>query len=133
MGIRPSIFMDTGAVWGVTTPALNPTGHDITQHFAIRDAHGNPLYSQTASNGTITSVTNSINPITNQPNVAQVTTVSPFSEYFYGNSMSPRLAIGFGMNWNSPFGPFRIDFAKSLLHEPGDNVKTFTFNVGTQF
>ena len=131
MGIRPSIFMDTGAVWGVTTPALQ--GSNLTQTFPIRDANGNPLYSQTAANGTVTSVTSPHNPITNQPNVAQVTTVAPFQEYYYGNSPSPRLAIGIGMNWNSPFGPFRIDFAKTLLHQPGDDTKTFTFNVGTQF
>ena len=34
---------------------------------------------------------------------------------------------------NSPFGPFRIDIAKALLKEKGDNTKTFQFNVGTQF
>ena len=37
------------------------------------------------------------------------------------------------MNWNSPFGPFRIDISKALLKYDGDNTKTFTFNVGTQF
>ena len=78
-------------------------------------------------------MTNPINPVTNKPNTPQQTTVAPFQEYYYGNSPSPRLAIGFGVNWNSPFGPFRIDFAKTLLHEPGDDTKTFTFNVGTQF
>jgi outer membrane protein insertion porin family len=41
--------------------------------------------------------------------------------------------VGFGVNWNSPFGPFRIDIAKVLLKEPGDQPKTITFNVGTQF
>ena len=131
MGLRPSIFMDTGAVWGVTTPLLSSSS--ITQNFLVRDANGNPLYTQTAVNGTTTSVTNPINPVTNKPNTPQQTTVAPFQEYYYGNSPSPRLAIGFGVNWNSPFGPFRIDFAKTLLHEPGDDTKTFTFNVGTQF
>jgi outer membrane protein insertion porin family len=57
----------------------------------------------------------------------------PFKEFFYGNSAKPRVAIGAGVNWNSPFGPFRIDIAKVLLKEPGDQTKTITFNVGTQF
>ncbi|MGN6358424.1 MAG: BamA/TamA family outer membrane protein, partial [Novosphingobium sp.] len=42
-------------------------------------------------------------------------------------------AIGIGFNWNSPMGPFRIDFAKTLLKDPFDDTKSFTFNVGTQF
>ncbi|WP_350449297.1 BamA/TamA family outer membrane protein [Escherichia coli] len=37
------------------------------------------------------------------------------------------------MNWNSPFGPLRIDVAKTLLHAKGDDTKLVTFNVGTQF
>ena len=56
-----------------------------------------------------------------------------YQEFFLGNSVKPRLSIGIGFNWNSPFGPFRLDFAKALLKEPGDDPKTFTFNVGTQF
>jgi len=35
--------------------------------------------------------------------------------------------------WNSPFGPFRIDFAHVLTKQDGDDLKAFTFNVGTQF
>ena len=44
---------------------------------------------------------------------------SPFREVFLGDSPSPRLSIGFGVNWNSPFGPFRIDIARALLHQRG--------------
>src|SRR3546814_2211006 len=29
----------------------------------------------------------------------------------------PRVAIGAGVNWNYPFGPFRIDFAYALRKE----------------
>ena len=133
MGLRPSIFMDTGAVWGVTSPLINPPGHGSTQVFPVRDAQGNPLYTQVA-NGVTTSVTSSVNTVDGHtPNTPQQTTIAPFQEFYYGNSMNPRLSVGFGVNWNSPFGPFRLDFAKTLLHEPGDNVKSFTFNVGTQF
>ena len=62
-----------------------------------------------------------------------IQSVSPFQEFYQGNSAKPRVAVGFGVNWNSPFGPFRIDVAKALLKEPGDDTKLFTFNVGTQF
>jgi outer membrane protein insertion porin family len=59
--------------------------------------------------------------------------ISPFTERFLGNSPSPRVSVGFGVNWNSPFGPFRIDIARAILHEPGDDTTLFTFNVGTAF
>ena len=58
---------------------------------------------------------------------------TPFSEVFYGDTPRPRVSIGFGVNWNSPFGPFRIDIAKALIKAPGDDSKLVTFNVGTSF
>jgi outer membrane protein insertion porin family len=56
-----------------------------------------------------------------------------FKEFFVGNSIKPRLSIGVGVNWVSPFGPLRIDIAKALLKQDGDETKLFSFNVGTQF
>ena len=56
-----------------------------------------------------------------------------FKELFLGNSSKPRLSIGIGVNWVSPFGPLRIDLAKALLYQDGDETKLFSFNVGTQF
>ncbi|MET0589225.1 MAG: outer membrane protein assembly factor BamA [Novosphingobium sp.] len=56
-----------------------------------------------------------------------------FEEQFVGDTWKPRVAVGVGVNWNSPFGPFRIDFAKVLVKQEGDDTKAFTFNVGTQF
>lgn len=56
-----------------------------------------------------------------------------FKELFLGNSPKPRLSIGIGANWTSPFGPLRLDLAKALLKQKGDDTKLFTFNVGTQF
>jgi outer membrane protein insertion porin family len=56
-----------------------------------------------------------------------------FKELFLGNSPKPRLSIGIGVNWTSPFGPLRIDLAKALLKQKGDDTKLFSFNVGTQF
>ena len=54
-------------------------------------------------------------------------------EEFYGDTPKPRLSVGFGVNWVSPFGPFRVDFAYPILKQPGDDTKRFSFNVGTQF
>ena len=62
-----------------------------------------------------------------------VIAVNPFVEKFLGNTPRPRVSIGIGVNWNSPFGPLRIDFAKALLKVEGDDTKAFSFNVGTQF
>ena len=152
MGIRPSIFLDAGAVWGIKTPALQdyPTGVFIP----TRDSSGNALYTQidsTAVNATSglceitasstsTSATNTNSytciptGITNpNANTAQGTNIPAFREYYFGNSWKPRVSVGIGFNWNSPFGPFRLDFAKTLLKQPGDDTKSFTFNVGTQF
>jgi len=56
-----------------------------------------------------------------------------FEEVFLGNSPSPRVSVGIGVSWNSPFGPFRFDLAKALKTQPGDDVQLFQFNVGTQF
>jgi outer membrane protein insertion porin family len=50
-----------------------------------------------------------------------------------GNSPKPRMAVGIGVSWNSPFGPFRIDISKPLNKQPGDQTETFQFNVGTSF
>jgi outer membrane protein insertion porin family len=56
-----------------------------------------------------------------------------FQEFYKGDSLSPRLSVGAGVSWNSPFGPFRIDLAKALLKQDGDNTTLFQFNVGGQF
>ena len=58
---------------------------------------------------------------------------SGFREFFLGNSPSPRISIGVGVNWVSPFGPFRLDLAKAIVKQEGDDTKLFSFNVGTAF
>ncbi len=73
-------------------------------------------------------------PTTNLPQCAAYNGSSNgFQEQFYGNSPSPRLSVGVGVSWNSPFGPFRFDLAKALLKQQGDDTQVFQFNVGTQF
>ena len=149
LGLRPSIFMDVGAVWGVREPIREggPGTFPNGTFIATVDATGNALYTQidaAALVGTVctpsavSTVTNATNPtppacLANSNNIAIGSTVPPFQEVFLGNSPKPRIAIGIGVNWNSPFGPFRIDFAKTLLKVDGDDTKSFTFNVGTQF
>ena len=145
LGIRPSIFMDVGALWGVRAP-LTP-GNPAPFLIQSRDADGNLQFQQIDavdnSGGLCTPTASSVvttptNP--NPPNVCVTgvnspfgNTIPPFREEFLGNTWKPRLAVGIGFNWNSPFGPFRIDFAKVLLKREGDDTKSFTFNVGTQF
>ena len=46
---------------------------------------------------------------------------------------SPRIAVGIGVIWQSPFGPFRIDFAEAIKKEPTDKTQFLQFNVGTTF
>lgn len=138
LGIRPSVFMDVGALFGITKPILQSSPFPNGIFVPSRDANGNQLYTQVdmrdaAGNPTATSiVTNPTSP-TGVANTAIGSTIPPFVEEFLGDSAKPRLSIGIGVNWNSPFGPFRIDFAKALLKEKGDDTKAFTFNVGTQF
>ncbi len=148
MGIRPSIFLDAGAVWSIKSPRLtdtrdldgdgvvdNPSGNVF---IASRDENGLPYYTVTC-NGTATTAGSSTMPTLSSTcvgtgdGVVALGNNTAFREDFLGNSWKPRVAIGIGFNWNSPFGPFRLDFAKTLVKQPGDDTKSFTFNVGTQF
>jgi outer membrane protein insertion porin family len=112
LGLRPSVFVDAGAVFGVTRPpTLNVTFCDP------------PVGSGTPR----TSVPFG----TSCP--AGATATPGFQERFVGDTPKPRVSVGFGVNWNSPFGPFRIDVAKALVKADGDDTKLITFNVGTAF
>lgn len=118
-GLRPSAFIDVGSVWKLTKPLTN----DIIK-FCTKT--GSP--------------TEEISPPNTNLDCAQFGTgytnansVPGYRERFVGDSISPRLSIGIGVNWVSPFGPLRIDLAKALLKTEGDETKLFSFNVGTQF
>ena len=144
LGLRPSIFLDAGAVWGIKRPQLDGSTESIL--IPERNEQGQALYTQvdevnnqTDCTPTKTSVvTSEINEsapacLASNLNAARGNRIPAFQEFFVGNTWKPRLAIGIGVNWNSPFGPFRIDFSKVLLKREGDDTKAFTFNVGTQF
>lgn len=150
LGLRPSIFMDVGAVWGVAKPILTQfpshvvNGKTIVDPIVtpVLDGSGRQLYNHT--DPTTSAVTTTICPAGlpdangncvagGAANTALSNSVGPFFEQFVGDTPRPRVSIGFGVNWNSPFGPLRIDIAKALLHSKGDDTKLVTFNVGTQF
>jgi outer membrane protein insertion porin family len=123
LGLRPSIYVDAGSLWDITkppledvvaicTPKAGTTG--LTQFQSptpncSKDANGNAVDS------------------------TQFDATPGFKEVFLGNSPKPRVSVGIGVNWVSPFGPLRLDLAKALITQPGDDPKLFTFNVGTQF
>jgi outer membrane protein insertion porin family len=137
LGLRPSLFVDVGSAFGVEAPQLTqsplPDGLFIPQ----RDGSGNALYRQFTldDSGQPIGFVDVANPIApdGRLNTPLGTQFPAFAEGFYGDTPSPRVTAGLGVNWNSPFGPFRIDLAYDLLSELGDETKTFSFNVGTQF
>lgn len=120
LGLRPSIFADVGAVWGVRHPTTLTVAPDsiLARNHCVGGGSGP---TDPASDGTCAAGT------------TPVAATTPFSEEFHGDTPRPRLSIGIGVNWNSPFGPFRIDIAKALIKAPGDDTKLVTFNVGTAF
>ena len=148
LGLRPSIFADIGSVFSVKKPILTDTGPGGV-FLPARDAQGRALFTQIDSalllNGvcTVTATSQVTTPTNNTPppcigtGPVDKTTLGSqypgFRETFLGDTPKPRVAVGIGVNWNSPFGPFRINFAKVLLKAKGDDTKKFTFNVGTQF
>ncbi|HZU51287.1 MAG TPA: outer membrane protein assembly factor BamA [Sphingomicrobium sp.] len=120
LGLRPSAFIDVGSLWKVKQPQLLDvpflcTANDLTSTFASPKSNCSVDMSGAAHDPTA---------FTSSPG---------FKEVFLGNSPKPRLTIGVGVNWVSPFGPLRIDLAKALLKQKGDDTKLFNFNVGTQF
>ena len=117
LGLRPSAFLDVGSLWKITQPTLT----DITT-ICFR-----------AATETVPSDTIRLTPgqAINCP--TGYARANGYKEFFFGNSPKPRLSVGVGVNWVSPFGPLRIDVAKALLKQRGDDTKLFSFNVGTQF
>ena len=128
LGLRPSIYVDAGSVFSVKRPALIDSPTDI-----VRDIVQNGQLVCNTNDGTVPSTNVPVGSACPTGTTKLVNTIPAFREFYFGDTPKPRLAVGFGVNWNSPFGPLRLDIAKALLKEPGDNPKLFTFNVGTQF
>ncbi|HZG45999.1 MAG TPA: outer membrane protein assembly factor BamA [Allosphingosinicella sp.] len=122
LGVRPSAFVDVGALFGVREPNLQNV-----------EPGSNPTRVQCqAADGTITLLPPGTLTCPTGTSFLRGGTV-PFREFFFGDTPQPRVSIGIGANWNSPFGPFRIDLAYPLLKAEGDDDRIFTFNVGTAF
>jgi len=123
LGLRPSVFLDVGAVWGLRRPNVEPLNfpYSIVCNGAVTTGSASSQAAIPTLPTTCTGATDAV--------IAS----TPFQEFFVGNTKKPRVSVGIGVNWNSPFGPFRIDFAKVLVKSSADDTKSFTFNVGTQF
>jgi len=160
LGLRPSIYAQVGSLFGITrplpsipTPFPTVTGADgsvrVLPLVTPIVIDGRQLYNNTfapdPAQPTLTAVrstfcaqgystsTDTSTCVGTEQNAIANNTIQPFDERFLGNSARPRLSVGIGVNWNSPFGPLRIDLARALLTQPGDDPKLITFNVGTQF
>jgi outer membrane protein insertion porin family len=112
LGLRPSVFVDAGAVFGLRDPLT-------TSLLQCAPPAG--------------SGSNLVTVPVGQACPAGFNPAGGFVERYVGDSPKPRVSVGFGVNWNSPFGPFRIDIAKALTKVEGDDTKLITFNVGTAF
>ncbi|HEY7808754.1 MAG TPA: outer membrane protein assembly factor BamA [Allosphingosinicella sp.] len=122
LGLRPSIFVDAGAVFGLRNPAT------LNQQICT----GKPAVDPTPT----TPGSPAIPGATVDYGAACPTGTTPgggFVERYSGDTPKPRISVGFGVNWTSPFGPFRIDIAKALTKAEGDDTKLISFNVGTAF
>ena len=128
LGLRPSAFIDVGSVFNISKPNLddvlaictpNRLGLDVV---FIRPGDANTdCPTDIPEEGDA------------DDQVVDYLKLPGYKESFLGNSAKPRLSVGVGVNWNSPFGPLRIDVAKAILSQEGDETKIFSFNVGTQF
>ena len=127
LGLRPSAYVDIGSVWKLTTPIL--AGSILANCFKAA----------TNTDPTAPPLIEIVTPGVQCPGTGTTETTDDyirqngFREELLGNSPKPRLSVGVGVNWISPFGPLRIDIAKALLKQDGDQTKLFSFNVGTQF
>jgi len=131
LGLRPSVWVDVGALWGLTTPVLtdNTAGTPVLVPVAEGSTTLVPAFQDPTTGAIVTSPTRP----DGSPNIRLIQQGTNFREFFFGNSPSPRITAGVGVNWNSPFGPFRIDIAQTIRKVEGDDDQVFTFNVGTQF
>ncbi|MES2022979.1 MAG: outer membrane protein assembly factor BamA [Pseudomonadota bacterium] len=131
MGLRPSIYADIGAVFGgVKTPTL---ADSCAAAIIAGVACTTSTRQYTNSSGALLYLDSSGNTTTTNTGTPYTYALSAYRESYAGNSPKPRVSIGIGVNWNSPFGPLRIDLAKALLKQSGDDTKLLTFNVGGQF
>jgi outer membrane protein insertion porin family len=49
------------------------------------------------------------------------------------DSAAPRVTVGTGISWNSPFGPVVVDLGVAVIKEDFDETELISFSFGTQF
>ena len=118
LGLRPSAFIDIGSVFGIKKPDLIDRVGTCVSTIVGND----PIIVEPGET-----------PAEICPTTGSYSFIPGFKEVFLGNSPKPRISVGVGFNWVSPFGPLRIDLAKAIVVQEGDDTKLFSFNVGTQF
>lgn len=57
---------------------------------------------------------------------------SPITHCYYDDS-TPRMSVGLGVSWNSPFGLINVDVGIPVLKQPYDQTQFFKFGFGTRF
>jgi outer membrane protein insertion porin family len=131
LGLRPSAYVDAGSLFKLRRPSLvnfpgtcvfsTGTGDNaVLSSVPLRAGQSQASCADTSLPG--------------RPAVVDATNFVPgYREEFLGNSARPRLSVGIGVNWTSPFGPLRIDLARAILTQEGDDTQLFQFNVGTAF
>ena len=152
LGLRPSIYLQAGSLFGLrrplptvnsrtitgsdgkttvvglNTPRVNSAGQQLYSYIDAASGLGVqticPIGTPTGPNGACAG---------GQTNSVLSDPTTPVNEVYYSSTAKPRVSVGVGVNWTSPFGPLRIDVAKALLSQPGDDRKLITFNVGTTF
>ncbi|MES2120920.1 MAG: outer membrane protein assembly factor BamA [Pseudomonadota bacterium] len=123
LGMRPSMYIDAGSLFNLTPPILT----DVIATCV-------PLASNTTGAAfQITPENLHNNTCGPTEGAAGYSRIPGYKEVFEGNSPKPRISIGIGVNWVSPFGPLRLDLAKAIVKQRGDETKLFSFNVGTSF
>ena len=120
LNMRPSAYVDVGSLFKLTRPALV-------------DDFGYCLRSATETEEADVVDIPQDNPAFDCGSLGEYRRVNGSRQTYLGDSPKPRLSVGVGMNWISPFGPLRLDIAKAILKQEGDDTKFFSFNVGTQF
>ncbi|WP_300974649.1 outer membrane protein assembly factor BamA [Sphingomonas sp. LHG3406-1] len=125
LGLRPSAFVDVGSLFKLKSPTLtNLPG--VCYYIPTNTTTAAPAPQVLTAGQTQTNCATA-------PTNTTLSFSPGYREEFLGNSAKPRLSVGIGVNWTSPFGPLRIDIAKALLTQDGDDPKLFQFNVGTAF
>ena len=84
-----------------------------------------PWLEDAGISGALFNDTGSLWGIDNIPNISNQGTVEK------GTTL--RSSVGLGINWRSPVGPIRLDFAKAILKQDYDRTQFFRFSAGSRF